>query len=173
MRARFTRFISAQFRWVASGVAGKTSWEWLELLVIPLFLAVGAFYLDSRSEVRQDATADNRSKQETLTSYLEKMEKLLLDRKLRQSSEDSEVRSVARAVTTTTIKNLDSERNALLISFLKESNLVGQGVLQSEGSNVTDQSLFHPTGCGFCVNLMRIFDGRIQLSTRQGRRKYF
>ena len=122
-------------RWFISGISNKTSWEWMELLIIPLFLTIGAFHLESRVRSRQEKAvseryaqeariADNMSKQATLTSYLEKMEKLLLEKNLRTSLEDSEVRSVARAITIATIKNLDSERNNLLLSFLRESNLV-------------------------------------------------
>lgn len=125
------------FKWLISGLLGKTSWEWLELLIVPLGLAVGAFYLDSRVEVRQERIADERVKQEILDSYLEKMQGLLLDRSLRKSSEDSEVRSVARAITTTAMKDLDAARNALLIDFLQESNLVSSGS-SSEEENTKD-----------------------------------
>ena len=122
-------------KWAYSGVAGKTSWEWLELLIVPLLLAGGAFYIDNQGEKRQEAIADERyrnetalayerEKQETLNIYLEQMKELLLSENLRASSVDSEVRSVARAITTTTIKNLDNERNALVIDFLQESNLL-------------------------------------------------
>lgn len=122
-------------KWVLSGIEGKTSWEWLELLIVPLFLAAGAFYLENRVEQRQERIAteryeqeaeiaDARAKQETLDNYLEQMQTLLLDRDLRNAPEDSEVRSVARAITVTAIKELGNERNALLISFLQESNLI-------------------------------------------------
>ncbi|MBE9062232.1 hypothetical protein [cf. Phormidesmis sp. LEGE 11477] len=110
-------------RWFASGVLGKTSWEWMELLLIPSFLAVGAFYLENQIERRQERIADERIKQETLTSYFEQMKELLLSENLRESSVDSEVCSVARALTTTTVRELGSEHNALLVSFLQESNL--------------------------------------------------
>lgn len=122
-------------KWFLSGVSEKTSWEWMELLLVPMFFAGGAFYLESRIEKRQELAseerykqesqiADERSKQETLASYFEQMKELLLDRQLRESEEDSEVRSVARAVTTTTTQNLGSEQNALLVNFLRESNLI-------------------------------------------------
>ena len=121
-----------------SGVQGKTSWEWLGLLIVPLvplFLAMGAFYLGSQVERRQESIAaqryeqeaqiaDTRAKQETLDNYLEKMQGLLLDRNLRKASEDSDVRNVARAITAITIRDLGSDRNALLVSFLQESDLI-------------------------------------------------
>lgn len=122
-------------RWFLVGIKDKSSWEWLELLIVPLFLATGAFYLERRVERRQEQIAaeryeqqaeiaDTRAKQETLDNYLEQMQGLLLDRNLRGAPEDSEVRSVARAITVTTIRELGSERNALLIGFLQESDLI-------------------------------------------------
>ena len=144
-RARRTataiRGITALSRWVCSGIAGKTSWEWLELLIIPLFLATGAFYLESRVERRQESIADARAKQATLDNYLGKMQGLLLDKGLREASEDSEVRSVARAVTTTTIKELDADRNALLFRFLREASLVGMPDNVKEVSKAKSLSL--------------------------------
>ena len=127
--------IKSSYKWIASGLSGKTAWEWLELLIVPLGLAVGAFYLENRVENRQEriateryeqerSIADERAKQDVLDSYLERMQELLLDRGLRESSEDSEVRSVARAITTTAFKELGWERNALLVDFLQESNLI-------------------------------------------------
>ena len=120
------------------------------VLLIPLFLAVGAFYLENQIERRQERIAseryeqetqiaNERAKQETLTSYFEQMKELLLSENLRESSEDSEVRSVARAITTTTIKELGSDRNQLLISFLRESNLINK--LEELDSNIEDESL--------------------------------
>jgi len=104
-------------------------------LLIPLFLATGAFYLQNRVDRRQEIIvaeryeqevriADERAKQAILDSYLDNMQVLLLDKGLREASENSEVRSVARAITTKTIKELDPERNDLLIRFLRESNLI-------------------------------------------------
>ncbi|MEL7071697.1 MAG: pentapeptide repeat-containing protein [Cyanobacteria bacterium J06581_3] len=129
--------IKSSFRWLSSGLSGKSAWEWLELLIVPLGLAIGAFYLEDRVENRQEriateryeqerSIADERAKQGVLDSYLDKMQGLLLDRGLRESAEGSEVRSVARAITTTAMKELGSERNALLINFLQESNLIAE-----------------------------------------------
>ncbi len=123
-------------RWFVNGLSGKTSWEWLELFIVPLFLAIGAFYLDNGVEQRQEriaaeryeqeaSIADDRARQEILDSYLEKMQELLLDRDLRESSENIESFVIARAITATAIKGLDSERNHLLVVFLREADLLG------------------------------------------------
>jgi len=141
------RIVTAPFKWLLSGFSGKTSWEWLELLIVPVGLAVGAFYLETRVERRQEEIAatryeqelqiaDARAKQETLDNYLEKMQELLLDRSLRDADEDSEVRSVARAITTTAIKELGHERNALLTEFLRQARLI-QSPEKLQGESIT------------------------------------
>jgi uncharacterized protein YjbI with pentapeptide repeats len=127
--------MSNPFRWFVSGVSNKTSWEWLELLLVPVLLAIGAFALENQADLRQQRLADERRESEilieadrnhqgTLNSYFEQMKDLLLDRNLRESQPSDEVFSMARAITSTTIKELNSERNQLLIIFLRESNLI-------------------------------------------------
>ena len=139
--------LKSPFKWVTSGLSGKTSWEWLELLIVPLGLAIGAFYLENRVENRQERIAaeryeqerniaDERVNQSVLDGYLEKMQGLLLDRNLRKSPEDSEVWIVARAITTTAMRELGSERNGLLINFLHESNLINANNLSTGGGRI-------------------------------------
>lgn len=95
----------------------------MKLLVIFLFLTVGAFYAKSQIERRQEAI-DDRRQHEILTGYYEQMSELLLDRQLRESAIGSDVYNVAKAVTVATIHMLNSERNNLLIRFLQESSLI-------------------------------------------------
>jgi uncharacterized protein YjbI with pentapeptide repeats len=129
------KIIISFIKWIVLGFKGKNSWDWLQLLIVPVLLAGSAFYLDNQSEKRQESVAkeryenettlaDERAKQETLNNYFSQMKDLLLSEGLRKASADSEVRSVARAITTTTVKNLDGDRNALVIDFLGESNLL-------------------------------------------------
>ena len=133
---QITKDVIAPQGWIWSGLSGKTSWEWLELLIIPILLATGGFYLDKQVESRQEmvaierynqerAIAHDRDRQETLVTYLDKMQKLLLDKDLRSAdSINDEVIGVARAITATAIKDLDAKRNELLVDFLKDSNLI-------------------------------------------------
>jgi uncharacterized protein YjbI with pentapeptide repeats len=118
-----------------TGFEGKTLWDWMELLVIPVVLAVGAI-LFNRSERRNEIQiaeksrkadreiASNRSQDEALQAYLDKMTELLLEKGLRSSDEESEVRAVARARMLTTLRSLDGTRKASLLRFLYESELI-------------------------------------------------
>ena len=115
-----------------TGVANKTLWDWLDLLIIPFVLAVGGTvggYLFTRSESRTaQAIAERRAQDQALQEYLNKMSDLLLDDKhpLRESKEDDEVRKVARARTMTALKGLDAEHNSSVFAFLRDSDLIGE-----------------------------------------------
>ena len=58
------------------------------------------------------------------------MSSLLLERDLRESEEDSEVRTLARARTLTVLERMDPSRKRAVIQFLYEADLV----LRNEGS---------------------------------------
>jgi uncharacterized protein YjbI with pentapeptide repeats len=114
----------------------KTLWDWLDLLLVPLVLAVGGYFL-TRSENRyaqklqdqRDEKAEQREKERAqdtaLQAYLDQMTQLLLHEKLRTSQPGDEVRSVARARTLTVLRVLDGARKATVLQFLYEARLIG------------------------------------------------
>jgi len=113
----------------------KTLWDWLELLVIPIVLAISAAWF-SRVERRSEQAiakqrieeerriADDRAQDTALQAYLEQMAMLLLDKSLRKSEEGSEERDMARAFTLTFLRRLNGERKGVLLRFLYESDLM-------------------------------------------------
>lgn len=117
---------------------GKTLWDWLEILIIPVALATGALIinwtqkkteLDVAEKTRQleREIAADRQHQATLEAYYDRMTDLLLNHKLREFSEtDSEERSIARARTLAVLRSLDGVRKAQLFQFLVESHLFDQ-----------------------------------------------
>jgi hypothetical protein len=91
-----------------------------------------------QQDIRQDQIEDKRAKaerelakeraqDEALQAYLDQMSGLLLERDLRTSEKDSEVRTLARARTLTALKRLDPSRKTVVMQFLVEADLV-QGV---------------------------------------------
>src|SRR5438128_9059503 len=100
------------FSWSWTGLHGRTLYDWLQLLIIPVVLAVGGYlfnYTTTKAEQRrtqlQDQTereiASDNQREATLQAYIDNMSELLLDRKLRESPEDDEVRKIARVRTLT------------------------------------------------------------------------
>jgi uncharacterized protein YjbI with pentapeptide repeats len=117
-----------------TGFETKTLWDWMELLIIPLVLALGAFFLNrsERTVERQLANdraelergiAKDRQEEASLQAYLNQMSELLLKEKLR-TTELGEVRDVARTRTISVMRGLDNKRNDLVIQFLREAKLV-------------------------------------------------
>ena len=125
---------------------GRALWDWLQLLIIPLVLAVGALLFNLAStrteqKIAEDSRAqdlkiaeDNRKtdleiantrQQETmLASYLAQMTDLLVSKHLRQSGPEAEVRDIARTQTLTTLRQLDGNRKGLVLQFLYEAGML-------------------------------------------------
>ncbi len=114
---------------------GKALWDWLQLLIIPLVLAVAAllFNLANTRTERQIAKeryeqdqhiALDKQRQDILQAYLDRMSELLLKEKLRSSEVDAEVRNVARVRTITVLTQLDARRIGYVFAFLREAGLM-------------------------------------------------
>ncbi len=115
-------------------VRGKTLWDWLELFIIPIVLAVGAFLLNRSEREIERQRAEERTKLEheiatdsqkeaALQSYLDRMADLLLKEKLR-TTKNTEVREIAKIRTLTVLKGLDGKRKRMVLFFLKQAGLV-------------------------------------------------
>ena len=97
----------------------------MELLIIPLVLAIGAYYLN-RSERNTDREiSTDRQKEEALQTYLDQMADLLLKKNLR-TSENEEVRNVGRTRTLTVLRGLDKTRKGIVLKYLHEAGLVAK-----------------------------------------------
>jgi uncharacterized protein YjbI with pentapeptide repeats len=140
--------------WGWTGLPGKTLWDWLQLLVIPLALAGLAFLLNNsqsdREQRREDerasrqrATAADAAREEALRTYLTQMSGLMLDRKLLRSRRGDDVRAVARTLTLTTVRRLDGERKAAVVRFLVEARLLSarDPKVELEGANLRSADL--------------------------------
>jgi len=114
----------------------KTLWDWMDLLFVPLVVALGAAvftWLTNKREreaegnhVKAAADAEeqraktdrgialDRSRETALQTYLDRMTELIKEG-LRESKEDDAKRSIARARTLTVLRQLDRERKGLLL----------------------------------------------------------
>jgi uncharacterized protein YjbI with pentapeptide repeats len=117
-------------------VRGKTLWDWMELLVIPLVLALGAFSLQRSERAVDRKIAEDRAKLErelatdrqqeaSLQAYLDRMAELLLKENLLES-ENEKVLNVARVRTLTVMRGLNAARNGIVLRFLHDIGLAGK-----------------------------------------------
>jgi hypothetical protein len=103
-----------------------TLWDWLDLLIIPVVLAIGGF-LFTRSENRATrAAAERRALDDTLQAYLDGMSQLLTDKDqpLHRAQPGDSLSTVARARTLTVLGRLDRHRKRSVLQFLYESGLI-------------------------------------------------
>lgn len=128
-------------------IPAKTLWDWLDLLVVPLFLALGAWLLDNSRKNSEAKIEADRQRQKTLEDYLECMTAMLLEQKL--EGEHAEAgRAVARIRTLAALRLLDKGRKAQLLQFLYESGLIGRDpIVQLIGADLTSAELDEAVLC--------------------------
>lgn len=116
----------------------KTLWDWMQLLIIPIALGIGGFWLNKVQKDREQRTTDQQAalereltrdnqREAALQSYVDKMSELLLHGQLRGSMPDGEVRKIARVRTLTVLPRLDPLRKRSVLQFLQESSLIDKG----------------------------------------------
>jgi len=108
-------------------IPAKTLWDFLGLLIVPLVLAVGAYWFNAQQQKRGQAIETDRQCEIVLQAYLDKMAELLLDKELRNKKDsiDDPLVEVARTRTVTTLRILDKERRNILLQFLRDAKLDG------------------------------------------------
>ena len=116
---------------------GKTLWDILDLLIVPLALAVIALWFNSQEKKKEQIRIEEKNRDEVLQKYYEKISELLLDYKLLPDNLDfnSSLTRVAQIHTITALRQLDSSRQNLLIQFLRDSRLGDK--LLSNSTNLT------------------------------------
>jgi uncharacterized protein YjbI with pentapeptide repeats len=128
--------------------------DWLDLLGVPLALVVIGFLFSVQQDARQQRIEDQRAEaerelavqraqDEALQAYLDQMSTLMLEKDLRNSEEDSEVRTLARARTLAVLERLDPSRKADVARFLVDAQLVHR-VISLEGADLSGLRLDHP-----------------------------
>jgi hypothetical protein len=138
-------FAAYRFGWSGTGFLNKTVWDWLQLLIIPLALAIIAI-LFNRSERKNEQRVASDNQQETaLQEYIKEMSELLLHGKLRESQPGDEVRTIARVRTLTVLLRLDKERKISVLQFLYESGLIKMdgNLVKLFGANFNKIAMFN------------------------------
>lgn len=127
--AEASALIGGHFLILASS---KDIWYWLNLLIVPAVLALGAWWLQkSERETEQEIAQGNR-RQSTLESYFDWTGKLLIE-EISQNPEDegqatSWLKTTMRARTLAVLRNLDAIGRKQVLEFLYDSDLISVSV---------------------------------------------
>ena len=124
-----------------TGFAGKTLWDWLNLLgviAIPVVVALGASWYTAQQEKVSDKENTDNQREAALQAYIDSMSELVLHEKLRESGENDEVRNIARVRTLTVLPRLDLGRKRIVLQFLYESGLIDKDkkIVDLQGVNL-------------------------------------
>ena len=123
------------FAWSNTGFLKKSLWDWLQLLIVPLALAVIAVVFQlansrtghqlakQRHEQDQQIALD-KQREDLLQAYLDRMSELSLKEKPRSSEVIAEIRNMARMRTIPLLFQLDARRIGYVFAFLRESGLM-------------------------------------------------
>jgi uncharacterized protein YjbI with pentapeptide repeats len=118
----------------------KTLWDWMDLLLFPAILSVGAIWLQRWSRLSSEQRARQereltreveaaRFRESALQTYFDRMTSLLLEKELQKKSA-KDARALARARTLSLLQQLEKDgiRKGALILFLYETDLVSGDV---------------------------------------------
>lgn len=122
-------------------VPGKTLWDWLDLFIVPVALAVGAWILDSSRKESEIRVELDRQHQGTLEEYVTRISSLMLEKKF-EAPAGNHARRVARTWTLLALRSLDGSRKAQLLQFLYEAQLIiAPPVIDLNGADLCDADL--------------------------------
>src|SRR5215207_7806067 len=137
-----SRTYSRRSRLPRTGFGNKTVWDWLQLLIVPIVLAVASFWFTLQQDIRQQATEEQRAQDAALQAYLDKIGDFMLrnDGPLGESKEGDEVNTLARSRTLTVLSRLEGDQKARVVQFLYEAGLIGKErpVLDLRGAALSD-----------------------------------
>jgi uncharacterized protein YjbI with pentapeptide repeats len=162
-------FVLATYRfgWSSTGFLNKSLWDWLQLLIIPVVLAIAGFWLNQMQKSREEKVTEQRTESErkaaqqraeiereialdnqqeiALQSYLDRMSESILKEGLYNSKPLEKIRKIARVRTLTILRSLDPARKANVLLFLYELGLIHKdihdGVISLEGADFSQMDL--------------------------------
>jgi uncharacterized protein YjbI with pentapeptide repeats len=122
----------------------KTLYDWLQLLFIPTILTLGAVWLTTRQNHDREI-AEEAHRQTALQGYIDKMSELLLEKVLRHSKQDDEVRNIARLRTVAVFDQIGPLHKRILLRFLQESGLIYKDdtIVSLEFANLEETDLYY------------------------------
>jgi hypothetical protein len=126
--------IIVEIRVYGTGFAGKTLWDWLQLisaLAIPIVVGFGAVWFTTRQGKVAEAENKDNQRETALQAYIDKISELILNEHLGDLTADGNlnpeyerVRNIARVRTITVLFQLDARRIEFVFAFLRESGLM-------------------------------------------------
>ncbi len=101
------------------GFEGKTLWDFLGLLIVPLSIALFGLLFAAYQDNRQSEIESDRARANMLQSYMNDMSAIILNEDLN----DPYALNMIQARTAATMRDLDGRRNVTILVFLYQTEL--------------------------------------------------
>jgi hypothetical protein len=105
--------------WTLRELWGKTVWDWMQLLIVPVAILLITVAFTWQQNKRQEAIEQQRAQDLALQGYLDQMGTLMLE-----DLSDPKVRTIMQARTLSVLKRLDTSRKSEVVQFLSEASLI-------------------------------------------------
>jgi uncharacterized protein YjbI with pentapeptide repeats len=110
------------------GFEGRTLFEWMDILIVPIAVGVGVYLLEQLQRMREQneqlRREEERERAAALSEYLDQMSEALTEHRLSSAKPGDEVAMAARERTRSILGILDSVRKGQVVSFLSEAQLI-------------------------------------------------
>jgi uncharacterized protein YjbI with pentapeptide repeats len=130
-----------------SGEKERSGWDWADLFLkvsVPVLILGLSTAYSIISSSRQEENAREQRESDVITGYVQEMQPLMLDKDLKRSAADAEVRGVARGLTLLALSQVqDPKKKRLIVSFLLDSGLNAKpgNLFSLSEANLSDVSL--------------------------------
>ncbi len=127
------------WEWLGFGAKAEGEKTGLDLLMflvtasIPIIVALGGLWFTADQNSNREWVEEQRAQDGALQAYLAEMGRLLLEGDLRNSEVDAEIRSMAKARTSTVLSRLNVTRRADVVQFLHDSKLIDTNPIHPYG----------------------------------------
>lgn len=107
--------------WTLRESWGKTNWDWMELLIVPVAILLITVGFTWQQNNRQEAFEEQRAQDLAVQGYLDQMGTLILE-----GLSDPKVQTIAHARTLSVLKRVDSSRRDEVMQFLIGADLLNK-----------------------------------------------
>jgi len=144
-------------------VPPKKLWDWFQLLIVPILIAFGVWWLNKSQKNSDQKVETDRQRQRTLEDYFNYMTTLLLKEHLRDSTKNKEARILSRTRTLSVLRSLDGDRKGQVIQFLYESGLIYKNpIVRLTGANLRHADLNSATLIGAEIRGVYLHDAQLK-----------
>ncbi len=131
-----------------TGFEDKKLWDIIEIVIIPVFLALIAIWFNYQTNRNSNRISNNQTQDSTLEKYLDYLSNILTTEEYLNPKKN---RQLLRAKTLTALQRLNGERKGILIRYLYNLDLINivDQVIDLSGSDLNDIDL---SGCDHSGN---------------------